>query len=87
LKRSRNQTFFLKTLECLDALNITHGYKQFAECSSPESIKTPGNNETITINMSKEELQEKIDEVVVNTFVGCFLGLAFVAIVHYFFFE
>jgi hypothetical protein len=74
-------------LEHLDFFNIIHGQKQFAECSSPESIKTPGNNETITITMSKEELQEKIDEVVVNTFVGCLLGLAAVAIVHYFFFE
>jgi hypothetical protein len=82
-------TFFLKTLERLDAFNIIHGQKQPAECSSPASIKTPSNtnnSETITIHMSKEELQEKIDEVVVNTFAGCFLGVLTITVIHWFFF-
>ena len=73
-------TLFLKTLERLDSLNIIHGYKQSAECSSPDLSKT----------MSKDELQKKIDEdakLAANVFMGCCLVFLAASLIKYFFFD
>ena len=79
-------TLFLETLERLDAFNITHGYKQPAECSSPELSKTTSSSKTI----SKDELQKKVDEdarFAANVFMGCCLVLLAASLIKYFFFD
>ena len=73
-------TFFLKTLERLDSLNIIQGHKQSAEFSSPELSKT----------ISKDELQKKIDEdakFAANVFMGCCLVFLAASLIKYFFFD
>jgi hypothetical protein len=83
-------TLFLKTLEYLDAFNILHAQKQFAECSSTELNKTENSSETITISMSKDEVQKQIDEstdkAVIKAFVvGFCLGSLLPVFIHYLF--
>ena len=79
-------TLFLKTLERLDSLNIIHGYKLSAECSSLELSKTTSSSKT----MSNDELQKKIDEdakLAANVFMGCCLVLLAASLIKYFFFD
>jgi hypothetical protein len=72
-------TFLSLNLKRLDAFNITHGYKQSAECSSSELRKTTSTSKP----MSKDELERQV--LLENSMGCCLVGFVFCFIVYFFF--